>query len=306
MFRQEFALDRPITQIDHPFGAATTLHLVHKRHQFILRQGLQPLLDSLALLLESLHDSDACLLRDARDCYLNWLWQGLTIQQINLCSISMCIEVEARTICNTHALKPAIAGLNLRIPAICCVVSHLRRQVLSKATMQWLDANAGEEEVSPNHEVTKRFIVHNAFCYRLTNRRLHVSLTTLLQGLRKQLQLDVCHEGKLAVLLCSWLYEPLHFSLCEFTLSRQPLPWRNLIPKRLANLGNSKGQAVGILLQTVLVVQEDALCCLRSQVALNEASWSNWSWKHEVERLGLGKIIAAVWRFDLILLKDLL
>src|SRR4051795_6868608 len=46
-----------------------------------------------------------------------------------------------------HVLDPSVAGENLRVPAIACVVRHLRGLVLSEAQLALDDTACDEEEL---------------------------------------------------------------------------------------------------------------------------------------------------------------
>mmetsp|Transcript_61874 Transcript_61874/g.109930 ORF Transcript_61874/g.109930 Transcript_61874/m.109930 type:complete len:203 (-) Transcript_61874:422-1030(-) len=115
---------------------------------------------------------------------------------------------------------------------------------------------------------------------------------------RKHCTLHVLEFG---MRLVTGVHKVLDLSLSEFSLTSQTCPGSNLVSEGPPNLCHAKGQTIRVLLAAEFVVQEDALCSLGPEVTLQVASWTDWSWEHEVELIGIAEIVPRLWRLDAIL-----
>mmetsp|Transcript_7976 Transcript_7976/g.16739 ORF Transcript_7976/g.16739 Transcript_7976/m.16739 type:complete len:255 (+) Transcript_7976:832-1596(+) len=217
----------------------------------------------------------------------------------------MRVEIEACAVGNAYALQPAVASLDLGIPAVLGVVRHLRWEVLAEATSLRLNPDAHQEEEGTHDEVPESLVVHDTTSDRIPDGHLHMRLSRQLLGGGEELKLRAANALELRMLLRSRFHEKLDLGLRELPLPSEPCTWRDLVPKRLPNLSDSQGQFVGVLLEAILVVQEDALRCLRPQEALDHARRADGRREHEVEGLGLCESVAAIGRSHVVSLEDL-
>mmetsp|Transcript_109663 Transcript_109663/g.291264 ORF Transcript_109663/g.291264 Transcript_109663/m.291264 type:complete len:320 (+) Transcript_109663:1258-2217(+) len=115
---------------------------------------------------------------------------------------------------------------------------------------------------------------------------------------------DALNILELGVGLVAGVHEVFDLGLGELPLAGQPRAGGDLVAEGLPHLRNAKRQTVGVLLATELVVEEDALGRLGSQVALQVAAGANGSREHEVELVGVAEVVARLRRLDLVLLED--
>mmetsp|Transcript_107580 Transcript_107580/g.304253 ORF Transcript_107580/g.304253 Transcript_107580/m.304253 type:complete len:306 (-) Transcript_107580:477-1394(-) len=305
MLRQEGALLlRAVWQGHSPLGLPGLLNVADKAAKLLPRKLLQPLLHRPPLLLERLHHPDAGLLRRPQHLDLDRLVECLSVEEVALGRLCMRVEVKARTVGDASALQPAKGCLDLGIPAVVRIVRHLCRQVLAEADMVFPDPDADKEEVCACDQVAEGLIVDHAGRNCLADRQLNRCLAGQLFGRREEFQHDVLDKLELGVLLGVWLHKVLDLSLrdlpepCEATR-------RNLIPVDLADLRYAEGEAVRVLLQAELVVQEDTLRRLGPQEPLDQARRANRHGEHEVERLRLRQKIARVGGTHVVLLENI-
>mmetsp|Transcript_131077 Transcript_131077/g.261537 ORF Transcript_131077/g.261537 Transcript_131077/m.261537 type:complete len:308 (-) Transcript_131077:587-1510(-) len=259
-----------IWQVNRPRGLAIFLHILDKACQLVCWELFQPLLHRSPLLLERLHDSNARSFCWHHHIDNNGLVKGLTVEQVTFCSRGMGIEVEASAVRNACTLQPANRCLNLWVPAVIGIVCHLRGKVLAKTDVVCFDANADEEEVRPCNEVAQGLVVNHFLGHRLANGNFDGRLARQLSAGREQHQLFCCNIFELGMLLSVWFDEILNLGLCNLSQPRKSARC-NFVAIDLADLCNAKRKAIGVLFQTKLVIQEDALRRLRSQIALNHA-----------------------------------
>lgn len=77
------------------------------------------------------------------------------------------LQVKGRAVSKPSALDPAIAALNLSIPAVLRIVGHLMEQVLAEAQAGGGDPNLYHEEVGPPDEVGKSLVGDDLLLYGL-------------------------------------------------------------------------------------------------------------------------------------------
>jgi phosphohistidine swiveling domain-containing protein len=73
----------------------------------------------------------------------------------------MSFEIISRSVCTTYTLEPAIRALNLRVPTILGVMSHLVCKMLTESEAILIDSQFRQKQVSPCNEVTQGFVVYN-------------------------------------------------------------------------------------------------------------------------------------------------
>lgn len=74
----------------------------------------------------------------------------------------------------TSHLNPPVGSLDLSVPAIVCVVSHLVAAVLTEADTLLIDSNVEQELVSPSQEVSKSLILQDSLIKSLPDRFVRV------------------------------------------------------------------------------------------------------------------------------------
>ena len=75
-------------------------------------------------------------------------------------------QVEGGSVSQAHALHPAIAALDLSIPAVFCIVRHLMLQVLPESQPLGADADGFEEQEGAADEVGQRLVGDGACAAR--------------------------------------------------------------------------------------------------------------------------------------------
>lgn len=112
-----------------------------------------------------------CLIFQVADNPLNFRKLSWALHQRNRskslrATDRVLFQVVGRPICQAHALDPAIAALDLGVPAVLGIMRHLGRQVLAEPQPRLVNAQLREEEVRARNEVAQGLVVHNALCER--------------------------------------------------------------------------------------------------------------------------------------------
>jgi len=85
----------------------------------------------------------------------------------------------------------------------------------------------------------------------------------------------------------------------KFANPKKSVPRRNFVPKAQPDLRGSEWHSATIVLQQFGEVHEYSLCCLRPQVTLRICVRTYARLEHQVERFGLRKCVARLWRGNL-------
>jgi hypothetical protein len=96
-----------------------------------------------------------------------------------------------------------------------------------------------------------------------------------------------------------------NLSHCELTYSQQTLSWRDFVSVSHTYLSSSKGHLAIVEFDQSSEVDEDTLGCLRSEVALHVARWTNLQLEHKIEGLCGRQIISSFRILDTKLNNDL-
>ena len=128
--------------------------------------------DHLLILLKLLAD-DLFVEHGVRHSVSDWLRKLAASHKLHSCFILMLGQIKGRSISVTSDLDPAIAGLDLGIPAIIGVVSHLGRAMLAEANGLALDAKRGQEKIGASHEITDCLVADKATSDSLADSHSH-------------------------------------------------------------------------------------------------------------------------------------
>lgn len=251
----------------------------------ILGERLNGSLDGLGILLETrtellLLDIDLVLLNAKR------LSAGLAHHKRGTGLVLVDSQIVSAAVSTADTLNPAVAGLQLSIPAVGGVVSHLVSHVLAETELGGVNAQLHEEGVDASQEVTKSLVVNQSSLNGLANghggqlgaaRKLDIAVkqrhfnildlleaSVLLATLRVDIVLNLCHE--------------------ELTDTQETSAGRDLVTERLANGSRSEGHGLLVELQELGEVQELTLSGLGAQVARHVAAGTDGGLEHEVER----------------------
>ncbi len=95
--------------------------------------------------------------------------------------------------------------------------------------------------------------------------------------------------------LCAGAHEELHLHLFELTHAEDELTGHNLVAERLADLGDTKGDAHTAGLLHVEVVDKDTLSCFRTEINSHRSvsGRAHLGLEHEVELTHLGPVLSA-------------
>mmetsp|Transcript_38946 Transcript_38946/g.102927 ORF Transcript_38946/g.102927 Transcript_38946/m.102927 type:complete len:319 (+) Transcript_38946:371-1327(+) len=226
----------------HLDGAALDLPL--DLLQLALLAGFEVLLHQPAVLAQLLHDGDARGLCDRGHLRLDRLVERLLVVEVALCCLRVGVEVEGGAVRDAHALQPPVGHVDLRVPAVGRVVSHLGGKVLPEANHLRLDADACEEQVGPHDEETERLVVDHALANGFADGH---ALWVLRRELRRRVEerehlvLDVL---ELRVILLGGIHEVLDLSLRELALPSEACAGRDLVAEGPPDLRHTEGQAV--------------------------------------------------------------
>ena len=97
--------------------------------------------------------------------------------QLHLSLLSVSRQIKARPVGVARYLDPPIARLNLRIPAVLRIMSHLVAPVLPEPNTIRLDTTVRQELPCSNHEVSQRLIADNTLCNSFTHREIVAELS---------------------------------------------------------------------------------------------------------------------------------
>ena len=195
-------------------------------------------------------------------------------------------QVVGASIGTANAFDPAIASLQLGIPAVGSVVGHFIGHVLTESKLARVHTQLEQEELDTRKEVPQSFVVYQASLNSLANGHLlNVSLARRLHFTVKQRQLDVLDLIEATVLLTTlWVHVVLDLRHEELAHTQKTGTRRDLVPERLANRGRSKRHGLLVEVQQFLEVQELALGRLRTQITRHVAAGSDSGLEHQVER----------------------
>mmetsp|Transcript_8281 Transcript_8281/g.28154 ORF Transcript_8281/g.28154 Transcript_8281/m.28154 type:complete len:242 (+) Transcript_8281:2158-2883(+) len=180
---------------------------------------------------------------------------------------------------------------------------HLRGQVLPEADVRLCDARARAQQEGAPDEVAERLVVDEALGDGGAEAHARWRLGGKLELGGEEGELQVRHEVELWVGLGPGGAEELDLRLGELALPQEPLARGDLVAEGLADLRDAKRDGPAVLLVAEGVVDEYALGRLRAEVPLDEARGADVRGEHEVERVGLGELVARLRATDIVLLE---
>lgn len=197
-------------------------------------------------------------------------------------------QIVSTAVSTANTLNPAVAGLQLSIPAVLGVVSHLVGHVLTETELGEVNTNLDQEELDTGEEVTQSLVVDEASLNGLADGHIGgLGATRQLDVAVKQGHLNVLDLVEAGVLLATLRVDVvLNLSHEELTDTQKTGARRNLVTERLANGGRGEGHALLVELEQLLEVQELTLGSLGAKVAGHVAAGTNGSLEHEVESDG--------------------
>ena len=250
----------------------------------LLGESINGSLDGLGVLLEAgtellLLEVDLPLLNAQR------LSASLANNQRSTGLVLVHGQIVSTAVSAANTFNPAVAGVQLSIPAVLGVVSHLVGHVLTETELCEVNTNLGQEELDTGEEVTQSLVVDEASLNSLSDgHRGGLGATRQLDVAVKQGHLNVLDLGEAGVLLATLGVDVvLNLSHEELTDTQKTGARRNLVTERLANGGRGEGHALLVELEQLLEVQELSLGSLRAKVAGHVAAGTNGSLEHEVE-----------------------
>mmetsp|Transcript_22306 Transcript_22306/g.40241 ORF Transcript_22306/g.40241 Transcript_22306/m.40241 type:complete len:320 (-) Transcript_22306:742-1701(-) len=238
------------------------------------------------VLLKGLPEEFAIELEFSRHLFLLGLVEFLSGQHGGLGDLAVHVQIETRPIGVSHALNPAIGGLDFQIPTIGCIMSHFRRQVLPKPETFWIHPNLFQKELRPGHKISQRLIIDKTRLDRLTNGHFGRLSVAQLIDITKQNQLLVRHRGKIGVRLVIWIHKMLNFTHGKLSHTQQTRPRRNLVTEPKTDLSGRKRHLLGIGVQKSAKVDKESLCGFGSKVSHRGALGSDAGGEHEVKGEG--------------------
>jgi len=262
--------------------------------KLVLVEAFDVLEDVLGVLAESLAN-DALLqsgnkLLDHAWAILEWLVDGHALGG----AFAVAGEIVVCTVSVANALDPAVGGADLSIPAIGSVVSHLRVHVLTETKMLLGDAELGQEEEGAAHEVGKGLIADDSLVRSLADLDgSGFAGTLLLLVSRKQVDNELADGGEARVGLVAGVDKVLDLSKRELTHTEKTGARSNLVTEGTANLGSGEGQLASVEVEKTLEVDKDTLGGLGAEEAGHITSRTNASLEHQIERCGVGDVVAS-------------
>jgi len=199
----------------------------------------------------------------------------------------------------TCDFDPSVRSLNLCVPAVVGVVSHLSASVLSEANTIRLDTASQQELVSTGAKVTQGLVADNALLNSITDGHHcwnHVGVILLL-GTEKW-HGDILQRVKFGVALVKGVHEVLNLSHGELSHSEETLSWRDLVSETHTDLGSREWHSSVVKFDEAAEVDENALSSLWAEVSLHLTSWSDHRVEHQIEWLSVGERVSSVWVLD--------
>jgi len=198
-------------------------------------------------------------------------------------ALHVAVEVEARSVCVTHALDPAVTGEDLGVPAVAGLVRHLSVQVLAEPDVFLADPDFLQEQLGLDHELGQRAVADQPVFHGLCH-VLHFGFRVgQLECLALQGQLHIAEQVLLFVVFVSGVHEPLDFSHRELSDPQEAVPGCNLVSVPVADLGHSKRQFTVVEVLHALEVDEDALRRLWPHERLGVGVGAYLGFEHQVE-----------------------
>mmetsp|Transcript_7192 Transcript_7192/g.13408 ORF Transcript_7192/g.13408 Transcript_7192/m.13408 type:complete len:308 (-) Transcript_7192:294-1217(-) len=199
----------------------------------------------------------------------------------------------------TSNLHPFVSTQeNLSVPAISRIVSHLILKMLPEAQLERVDAARVQEQLRAGEEVREGLVVDDLLVHSLAESHLHRLALTLLEFSREEPRVDALDLVVAHVALVVRVDEVLDFRLEELADSQETGSRRDLVTERKADLRGGEGHAVPVVVEQPLEVDEDALRGLGAQEPGGVAGGADLRREHQVEREGLGELVASAGSFD--------
>jgi len=219
----------------------------------------------------------------------------------------MYSQVVSRSIGTAYTLDPAVRAVQLGIPAVGGVVSHLVGHVLTEAHFGVVDTEFEEEVLDAHDEVAQGLVVNDLVLDGFADRHDFSFFAAGQLGVPVQ-EGEFCVFDILeAVMFLAGLGVDVVFDLGheELADSQQTLSRGDLVSEGLANGGGGKGHLLLVELEELLEVEELALGRLWAEVAVGlVGAGADVGLEHEVEGLGGVEVGARGWAFDLELVDE--
>mmetsp|Transcript_5149 Transcript_5149/g.8467 ORF Transcript_5149/g.8467 Transcript_5149/m.8467 type:complete len:371 (-) Transcript_5149:212-1324(-) len=201
-------------------------------------------------------------------------------------------QIVTGSISVTNAFDPSVAGLDFQIPAVSCIVSHFRCQVLTESQTSGVHTNAFHKELGTGHKVGQRLIVDQTLGDSIAGRHsLGLTRSELVVPAKEdEILTGDCIE--VHVILVLGVHKMLNFRHAKFADAKKTGTRGNFISKSQSNLRCRKGHLLRISIQEPSEIHKQALRRLRTQISDRSSFWTNGRPKHEVERKG-GRIVRA-------------
>lgn len=176
---------------------------------------------------------------------------------------------------------PPIAALDLCVPAVGGVVSHLVASVLPESDTLSLYTILCQEQEGTSHEVSQSLVSNKSLrhCFLHCDIRLNRAVA-LLAVCRPEGQPQVLDHEEFGMVLVVGVYEVFDLCHLEFSHPQQSLPGMDLVSETKTDLSSSKRHLSIVEIVQSPVIEENTLSCFWPKVSLHVSSRTDLTRKH--------------------------
>lgn len=196
----------------------------------------------------------------------------------------MLLEVVVASVSVSDALDPSVGGLDLSVPTVAGVMSHLVLSVLSESDVVWVDSDLDQELVGSVEEVSHGLIADQVLLDGFSESSVD-SLSDVVQLVvsAPEWEFLVGNLSEFAVVGLLGVEEILDLSHIELSNSEEFSLWGDLVSESESDLGGSEWQSSSNLLLELIEVDEHTLGRFRSQIPDGVSGGSQLQLEHQIE-----------------------
>lgn len=179
----------------------------------------------------------------------------------------MLLEVVVTTVSVSDALDPSVGGLDLSVPTVAGVMSHLVLSVLSESDVVWVNSDLDQELVGSVEEVSHGLIADQVLLDGFSEFSVN-SLSDVVQLVvsAPEWKFLIGDLSEFAVVGLLGVEEILDLSHIELSNSEEFSLWGDLVSESESDLCGSEWQSSSNLLLELIEVDEHTLGRFWSQI----------------------------------------
>lgn len=207
----------------------------------------------------------------------------------------MLLEVVVASVSVSDALDPSVGGLDLSVPTVAGVMSHLVLSVLSESDVVWVNSDLDQELVGSVEEVSHGLIADQVLLDGFSESSVD-SLSDVVQLVvsAPEWEFLVGNLSEFAVVGLLGVEEILDLSHIELSNSEEFSLWGDLVSESESDLGGSEWQSSSNLLLEFIEVNEHTLGRFWSQIPDGVSGRSQLQLEHQIEWFRLSQFVISL------------